>query len=291
MSNMNCPSAFFTDEPEETMPVSSAPEDLRLLASSEVGYSELWRCREEGKFLILKALKPQYRNVPVYEDLLRKEFSLGYELEHPNICRTYGYKHYPELGHCIIMQWIDGEPLRSMLPISDKKLSRKIVSQLCGVLEYIHSKQVIHKDLKPDNILITHNGQNVKLIDFGLSDSDDYALLKFHAGTQAYAAPELLSGGKIDCRTDVYSFGKVLQELPGNYARVAARCTKDNPDDRYSDMAEVRRALERRTTLWLSLVVFAVLALAVSVIIYSCADYNYKSRTFNDATDRIVRLL
>lgn len=189
---MNCPSAFFTDEPEDTMPVSSAPEDLRLLASSEVGYSELWRCREEGKFLILKALKPQYRNVPVYEDLLRKEFSLGYELEHPNICRTYGYKHYPELGHCIIMQWIDGEPLRSMLPISDKKLSRKIVSQLCDVLEYIHSKQVIHKDLKPENILITHNGQNVKLIDFGLSDSDDYALLKFHAGTQLYAAPELL---------------------------------------------------------------------------------------------------
>lgn len=291
MSNMNCPSAFFTDEPEETMPVSSAPEDLRLLASSEVGYSELWRCREEGKFLILKALKPQYRNVPVYEDLLRKEFSLGYELEHPNICRTYGYKHYPELEHCIIMQWIDGEPLRSMLPISDRKLSRKIISQLCDVLEYIHSKQVIHKDLKPENILITHNGQNVKLIDFGLSDSDDYAFLKFHAGTQEYAAPELLSGGKIDCRTDVYSFGKVLQELPGNHARVVARCTKENPDERYCDMAEVRRALECRTTLWLSLAAFAVLAVVVSMIIYACSDYRYKARMFNDATDRIVRLL
>lgn len=291
MSNMNCPSAFFSDEPEETMTVSSAPEDLRLLASSEVGYSELWRCREEGKFLILKALKPQYRNVPVYEDLLRKEFSLGYELEHPNICSTYGYKHYPELGHCIMMQWIDGEPLRSMLPISDKKLSRKIVSQLCDVLEYIHSKQVIHKDLKPENILITHNGQNVKLIDFGLSDSDDYALLKFHAGTHAYAAPELLSGGKIDCRTDVYSFGKVLQELPGNHARVVARCTKENPDERYCDMAEVRRALECRTTLWLSLAAFAVLAVVVSMIIYACSDYRYKARMFNDATDRIVRLL
>lgn len=291
MSNMNCPSAFFTDEPEDTMPVSSAPEDLRLLASSEVGYSELWRCREEGKFLILKALKPQYRNIPVYEDLLRKEFSLGYELEHPNICRTYGYKHYPELGHCIMMQWIDGEPLRSMLPISDKKLSRKIISQLCDVLEYIHSKQVIHKDLKPENILITHNGQNVKLIDFGLSDSDDYAFLKFHAGTQEYAAPELLSGGKIDCRTDVYSFGKVLQELPGNHARVVARCTKENPDERYCDMAEVRRALECRTTLWLSLAAFAVLAVIVSMIIYACSDYRYKARMFNDATDRIVRLL
>lgn len=291
MSNMNCPSAFFTDEPEDTMPVSSAPEDLRLLASSEVGYSELWRCREEGKFLILKALKPQYRNIPVYEDLLRKEFSLGYELEHPNICRTYGYKHYPELGHCIMMQWIDGEPLRSMLPISDRKLSRKIISQLCDVLEYIHSKQVIHKDLKPENILITHNGQNVKLIDFGLSDSDDYAFLKFHAGTQEYAAPELLSGGKIDCRTDVYSFGKVLQELPGNHARVVARCTKENPDERYCDMAEVRRALECRTTLWLSLAAFAVLAVVVSMIIYACSDYRYKARMFNDATDRIVRLL
>lgn len=291
MSNMNCPSAFFTDEPEDTMPVSSAPEDLRLLASSEVGYSELWRCREEGKFLILKALKPQYRNIPVYEDLLRKEFSLGYELEHPNICRTYGYKHYPELGHCIMMQWIDGEPLRSMLPISDRKLSRKIISQLCDVLEYIHSKQVIHKDLKPENILITHNGQNVKLIDFGLSDSDDYAFLKFHAGTQTYAAPELLSGGKIDCRTDVYSFGKVLQELPGNHARVVARCTKENPDERYCDMAEVRRALECRTTLWLSLAAFAVLAVVVSMIIYACSDYRYKAHMFNDATDRIVRLL
>lgn len=291
MSNINCPSAFFTDEPEDAVRVSSALEDLRQLSSSEEGYSELWRCRVEGKFMILKALKSQYRNVPVYEDLLRKEFSLGYELEHPNICRTYGYRHYPELGHCIMMQWIDGEPLRSMLPILDKKLSRKIVSQLCDVLEYIHSKQVIHKDIKPENILVTHNGQNVKLIDFGLSDSDDYALLKFHAGTQAYAAPELLSGGNIDCRTDIYSLGKVLQEMPGNYARVAARCAKENPDERYSDMAEVRRALECRTTLWLSLVVFAVLALAVSVIIYSCADYNYKSRTFNHATNRIVRLL
>lgn len=291
MSNMNCPSAFFTDEPEDTLQVSSALEDLRQLSSSEAGYSELWRCREEGKFLILKALKPQYRNIPVYEDLLRKEFSLGYELEHPNIGRTYGYKHYPELGHCIIMQWIDGEPLRSMLPISDRKLSRKIISQLCDVLEYIHSKQVIHKDLKPENILITHNGQNVKLIDFGLSDSDDYALLKFHAGTRAYAAPELLSGGKIDCRTDVYSFGKVLQELPGNHARVVARCTKENPDERYCDMAEVRRALECRTTLWLGLAAFAVLAVVVSMIIYACSDYRYKARMFNDATDRIVRLL
>ncbi len=56
-------------------------------------------------------------------------------------------------------------------------------------------------------------------------------------------------------------------------------------------MAEVRRALECRTTLWLSLAAFAVIAVVVSMIIYACSDYRYKARTFNDATDRIVRLL
>ena len=55
---------------------------------------------------------------------------------------------------------------------------------------YIHAKQIVHRDLKPSNIMITHNGNHVKLIDFGLSDNDDFALLKQPAGTPGYISPE-----------------------------------------------------------------------------------------------------
>ena len=60
-------------------------------------------------------------------------------------------------------------------------------------LEYIHGKQTAHRDLKPSNIMITRNGQHVKLIDFGLSDTDDYAVYKQPAGTEGYISPEQTS--------------------------------------------------------------------------------------------------
>lgn len=209
------------------------------------GWSELWRVDRDGRFRVLKALKPEFRGQVLYEQLLRKEYEIGYALSHPYICEVYGFVDMPEFGNAIEMEWVDGSPLSELM--AQRRLGYKeavrIVSQLCDALSYIHSKQVTHRDLKPSNILVTHNGGNVKLIDFGLSDADLYAVLKGAAGTPSCAAPELLSGGTADSRADIWSLGKIIADLLPGSASVARKCMADDPARRYHDAAEVKAAL------------------------------------------------
>ena len=105
-----------------------------------------------------------------------------------------------EFGPCIVMEYIDGVTLDKFLEGKpSKQLRRKVVDQLIDALAYIHGKQIVHRDLKPSNILVTRNGSNVKIIDFGLSDADDYAILKQAAGTLKYMAPEQNKGRYATC--------------------------------------------------------------------------------------------
>lgn len=151
-----------------------------------------------------------YEGTVFYEQALKKEFNIGYQLEHPHICRTLGWESVPSIGCCILLEYVDGVTLKEFM--QHGKLTRpvavKIINELCSALQYIHSKQIVHRDLKPDNILITHNGNNVKLIDFSLSDCDDYDVLKLPAGTRYYLAPEMLQPDvSLDLRADIYSLG------------------------------------------------------------------------------------
>ena len=266
---MNDDSAFFANARLESTDLAGYRE---LIHSSDGGWTELYRIDRSGKFRVLKVLKPQYLGEPMYEMLLRKEFEIGYNLQHPGICEVYGYSQTPDLGNCIEMEWIDGMTLSDLIQTGrlTSGLSRKIAIQLCDVLSYLHSKQVIHRDLKPSNIMITHNGRNVKLIDFGLSDTDSSSILKSPAGTASFAAPELTNGIAVDARTDIYSLGKILSLLKGGYARIARKCTKINPDDRYPDIESVRDAI--RVKPWLKTVSFILVTIA-AVIVWGLMNY------------------
>lgn len=221
----------------------------QLLHRSDAGFSEVWRVTKFSQFVVLKALKPEYRGNPVYETLLRKEFEIGYSLNHPSVCRTWHFRHHPQLGNCIEMEWIDGatleERFRDVRP--DEGLFRKIAGELCDAVAYLHSRQVIHRDIKPSNILITHNGDNVKLIDFGLADSDDSAVLKMAVGTERYIAPEILAGKQADVRTDIWGVGRVLSVFTGAHRGALRKATALRPEDRYPNMAAFKEALFERT--------------------------------------------
>lgn len=247
---------FLTDEESQTSfePIPSH------------GFSELVKVKRQGRWFLLKGLKPVYRQQPVYLELLKKEFALMVQLDHPNIVKAYAKEMNDELGPCIVMEYIDGVTLDRFLDSKpSRKARRKVVDQLIDALAYIHNKQILHRDLKPSNILITHNGNNVKIIDFGLSDADDYAILKQSAGTLEYVAPEQLSHQiPIDCRADLYALGLLLPEVfPHNYRHIAAKCTRKNPEQRYADMEEVGKAFERydRRRHWLPIIIMvAVIA-------------------------------
>ncbi|MBR0178176.1 MAG: serine/threonine protein kinase [Bacteroidales bacterium] len=155
------------------------------------GFNRLVKAKRQGRWFILKGLKPEYRNQTVYLELLKKEYELMVQLDHPNIVKAYAKEMNDEIGPCIVIEYIDGLTLDAFLETKPSRQTRRIViEQLVDALAYIHTKQVVHRDLKPSNILITRNGNNLKIIDFGLSDADDFAILKQSAGTLKYMAPE-----------------------------------------------------------------------------------------------------
>lgn len=242
---------------------------------SASGYERLFRCQRYSRLHILKALKPEYIGCDFYEQALRKEFDIAYQLEHPHICRALGWETLPDLGHCIIMEYIDGVTLKEYMQrgLLTSQLARKIIAELCNALYYLHGKQIVHRDLKLENILITHNGDNVKLIDFGLSDCDDYDALKIPAGTRYYLAPEALKVGQpLDIRMDIYSLGIIIGKMAEclgdkELAKVSRKCTRRKPEDRYASALEVVKAIEHKYYFSPS---FRWLAVGVSALFLLC---------------------
>ena len=267
------PSGFFLPSGPEN--ADTASNDLELIHTSKDGFNELYRVCKSGRFFVYKALKKQYRGNLMYEDLLSKDFNIGFSLTHPGLCQYFGKIRHPEIGSCIVMEWIDGCTLEELITTKgiSRQLAQKIICEICDALDYMHRKQVIHRDLKPENILITHNGQNVKIIDFGLSDADSFAAFKAPAGTRIYASPELLAGESIDNRSDIWSLGVIIEEIHPYYKNVAARCLLRDREKRLASAEEVKRAVlnEGARKLWKAVLWVAVCgvaaALAAGVII------------------------
>lgn len=260
---------------EEIFRDSCSFSDIREIYVSASGHNRLFRCQRYGKLHVLKALQPLYAGKDFYEQALRKEFNIGYQLEHPHICRTLGWEQVDVLGHCILLEYIDGITLKDFMEQGKLTpvLARKFIMELCSALQYLHSKQIVHRDLKPGNILITHNGNNLKLIDFSLSDCDDYDILKLPAGTRYYLAPEMLQAGSaLDLRADIYSLGIIIGEIASQLndkklATVSRKCTQRRPERRYASAAEVAQVIaeKERKPVAYRYVMVAVLLLCIAV--------------------------
>lgn len=218
---------------------------------------DTFRVKLYGKLHFQKRLKAEYAGDIRYQEALRKEFETGYRLEHPNLVR------YLSLDKdSILMEYVDGETLSQRLArtpdyFNEQKHTEKFVRQLLSALQYLHNHQVLHLDLKPDNILLTHINDDVKLIDLGFCYTDAFVDTQGH--TNAFAAPEQKAGGEVDVRSDIYAFGKILELLPNHslYNKVIARCTADRPADRYQSVGEILHDIlhKRRYFLWVTVIV------------------------------------
>lgn len=231
----------------------------------------LYKSSRHRRIVALKCVRPEFRDNPLYWDMLRKEYEIGHSLNHPNIREYYSLSNDPELGICLEMEWVDGDSLDQLLPECRRnaELRDKIARQILDAVRFMHLKQVIHRDLKPGNILVTRNGQNVKLIDFSLSDSDSHLVLKGNAGTARYASPEQKECGPADFRSDIFSIGVILSEMSDSrrYRNVSRKCMRPDKDRRYPDIDRLEAALFPSSYHGLGLIAAAVIiALAVSAL-------------------------
>lgn len=208
--------------------------------------NRLVKAQRYGQWWLLKCLREEVEDQPLYQEMLRKEFEVMIQMQHPNIVRTFGLERVEPYGMCIVMDWVEGETLDCFLSKQDDRQARiNILREIVAALGYLHQKDVTHQDLKPSNILITSAGSSVRLIDFGLADTSTFAVLKKPGGTRGYASPEQVNGDSPDMRNDIYSFGVILKEMNmgKKFDKIAAHCMLPI-GKRYQHVAELSKALE-----------------------------------------------
>ncbi len=180
-----------------------------------------------GRRVAIKLLKPSLANDPAFRSRFRREAQDAAKMAHPTIVRIFdaGEESVRDASGAetlipfIVMEYVDGRLLRDVIaegPVEPAQATH-IIAQVLTALEYSHRAGVVHRDIKPGNIMITDSGQ-VKVMDFGIARaiSDSAATIAETSaivGTAQYFSPEQARGEAVDARTDLYSTGIVLFEL------------------------------------------------------------------------------
>jgi beta-lactam-binding protein with PASTA domain len=171
-----------------------------------------------SRAVALKILYPELSADPLFVERFRREAQAAANLSHPNIVPVFDWGE-DNGTYFIVMELIDGtsldRDLRGSRTLSPSR-SAVIAAQVASALSYAHRSGVVHRDVKPGNILLTSDGQ-VKVTDFGIaqavSSEDQFAEAGSVMGTATYFSPEQASGAPVDGRSDVYSLGVVLYEM------------------------------------------------------------------------------
>lgn len=282
-----------TPPPPPPRPAAVLAQRYRLERRlAQGGMAEVWLGTDLmlNRQVAVKLLKPALATDPVVAERFRREAIAVAQLSHPNIVAVYDSVEDVVEGHrrqAVVMQLISGKSLRQLLD-EQKRLSPELTmhigSCVAAALDAAHHANMVHRDVKPGNILITPDGR-VLLTDFGiakgLADADDLTSDHVMMGTAKYLSPEQVRGYKLDGRADLYSLGLVLYEclagrvpflgetdadtalarlnrdptgldvlrptLPRGLVQLVHRLLQRKPADRPASGAEVRNALNAIT--------------------------------------------
>ncbi|MDZ4764018.1 MAG: protein kinase [Chloroflexota bacterium] len=185
------------------------------------GFSVVYRAFQPGveREVAIKVIHPMLANEPNFIRRFETEAQLIERLEHPFIVPIFDFWRDPD-GAYLVMRWFP-DNLRNLLNRRGKlepELALRVVDQVASALAFAHRQQVVHLDIKPDNILLDADG-NAFLSDFGIARMSDESLLSDRedddetVGSPAYMSPEQLIGGAITPATDIYQFGVTIYEM------------------------------------------------------------------------------
>ncbi|MEZ5473181.1 MAG: protein kinase [Marinicella sp.] len=198
-------------------------EVLKILGQGGMGMVYHAKDRTLHRDVALKMLRPITGSNQLSTEVLLDEARLASQLNHPNIVTIYDVARTDNSNY-IVMEWVDGQPLDQLIPNDGLPLATAILyaSQIAHGLSSAHQKYIIHRDIKPQNIMLSD--QNIlKILDFGIAGlvehlSDDKTNNKINqttpaAGTPSYMSPEQAQGLNLDPRSDIFSLGIVLYQM------------------------------------------------------------------------------
>jgi serine/threonine-protein kinase len=207
-----------------------------------------------GRTVAVKLLADNFAEDDVARRRFEREARLAAKLDHPNVVRVFDVGE-DEGRPFIVMEHVDGGTLADLTRRRrpPRKRALGLLAQACAGLGHAHREGLVHRDVKPQNLLLSRGDGRLKIADFGIARAVEEAGITrtgFVLGTQPYMAPEQLAGGKLTPATDVYALGVVARELlgerlPSELDGLIERCLSKDPRRRPADARELGKALER----------------------------------------------
>lgn len=261
------------------MPEQQSPKwtEIEHLPEWDEEFYDVYTAKKYGKWLMLKTLKPEYRDNPVFKDMLEKEFDVRYNLAHPNIVMINDFEEVPGLGMCIITDDVYGDSLRKLLDSGkvDKDILNKVIHQLVEAMEYIQVNHIVHHPLTPERIIFTENIHNLKVIDVGFDQKNCLTAA--------------------DASEDIYNFGVILGQLldalgdeDTHLRQVAKKCVNKDPKKRYRDIQDLKLALDNRNNNKLYLIIIVFLSIMIIILAWLNSSHSPKGISEDEVSDAQV---
>lgn len=216
----------------------------------------VYTAKKFGKWVMLKTLRPEYRDNPEYQKMLEREFDTRYNLAHPNIIMINDLEDVPGVGRSIITDDVYGLSLRNL--IDTGKVTQHHIEQLAkclpSAMQYIEANHIVHHPIQPDTIIFTENVENLKLIDVGFEQRPNLS--------------------PVEVSDDIYNYGLVLCEAldksgiqDPHLHKIAHKCIDPDADKRYKTVDDLRMAIAGRSKTALLLTIIGFLLIMIGILI------------------------
>jgi serine/threonine-protein kinase len=197
--------------------LGSRYELIEKVGGGGMAYVYKAKCKLLHRPVAVKILRPEFVSNDEFVKRFRREAQAAASLSHPNIVGIYDVGQEEDI-HYIVMEFIDGITLKDKIQLDGSlppKETIEIAVQICEALTHAHQNQIIHRDIKPHNILLTNDGR-IKVTDFGIAravSSQTVTHTGSIMGSVQYFSPEQARGGFVGIKSDIYSLGTVLYEM------------------------------------------------------------------------------